>query len=214
LIEAVSTQGSEPSWTDEQDALYSRWVNFFGEGAWSFLQKLMPGQDPRTHDPILIEPIPYNAWKKERAWTVADDNKLKALVAKYGTDDWKTIEREMLGWDAWQCKRRWERTLNPQICLEPWTKDEEKLLLALFPKYLGDRGIASWTKISTELEKITGRHRSDIQVRYKYLQLIRLQENAQYSKEQKKSLPPISDLGECKRFQTSEFYNFLNSIPG
>ena len=64
-----------------------------------------------------------------------------------------------------QCSQRWIRVLDPHISKEQWSSEEETKLLELVGYY----GTKAWFKIS----QIFG-NRSDVQCRYKYMQLSKL----------------------------------------
>ena len=68
--------------------------------------------------------------KVNRRFEASEDEKLKMLVSKYG-NDWGLISNEMPGRNKRQCKDRWEQYLSPNAKVEPWTSEEEALLLKL-----------------------------------------------------------------------------------
>jgi hypothetical protein len=102
---------------------------------------------------------------KTHQWTPMEDVRLLAGVHKFGADNWSTIAR-FVGSNRTrsQCSQRWQRGLDPRISRSHWTKQEETTLMELVAKY----GTKSWTVVSREL-----RNRSDVQCRYRYMQLER-----------------------------------------
>ena len=126
-----------------------------------------------------LEPLPYVHYheessdseysnnfsrKKTRTWTNIEDQRLLAGVFRYGSENWKMIARFVgNGRTRAQCSQRWVRGLNPKISKKNWNDEENKLLEELVKLH----GNKSWTKISASFG-----HRSDVQCRYHYKQLI------------------------------------------
>ena len=67
-----------------------------------------------------------------------DDIKLVKLVQAYGTNDWGKIAQLFGNRNARQCKDRWEYFICPNVSKEPWTKEEEDLLVQKYNE-LGSR---------------------------------------------------------------------------
>lgn len=114
------------------------------------------------------EPIPQAASpqdsnrSKSRPWTPYEDQRLLAGIYKFGPDQWNSIANYVgNGRTRAQCSQRWQRGINPKISKSAWNPEEEAKLLSLVAKH--DK---SWKLISDELG-----NRSDVQCRYKYVQL-------------------------------------------
>ena len=104
--------------------------------------------------------------KKTRPWADNEDNRLLMGVFLYGLENWNSISNYVgNGRLRSQCMQRWTRGLDPRISKKQWSKEEEDLLLKLVEEYK-DR---SWTRIASHFG-----NRSDVQCRYKYIQLQRL----------------------------------------
>ena len=117
--------------------------------------------------------------KKTRQWTNEEDNRLLYGIYKEGLDNWTAISAYVgHGRTRSQCCQRWVRGLDPRISKKQWSKEEEKKLLQL----IDDLGDKSWTKISTYFG-----NRSDVQCRYKYLQIQRAKPGAQKNSPSKES---------------------------
>lgn len=58
-----------------------------------------------------------------------EDEHLKRVVEKYGTNDWELIAIKIRGRTARQCRERWTNYLNPAIDNSEWTEEEDALLL-------------------------------------------------------------------------------------
>ncbi|RRT60993.1 hypothetical protein B296_00020257 [Ensete ventricosum] len=77
-------------------------------------------------------------------WIPEEDEKLKALVTKYGPHNWNAIAEKLQGRSGAlisqeitrkSCRLRWFNQLDPRINRKPFTKDEDELLLAAHEIY-------------------------------------------------------------------------------
>jgi hypothetical protein len=115
-------------------------------------------------------PITQANRKRTRPWTDYESQRLLAAIYRFGTDDWASVASFVgNGRSRSQCSQRWMRGLNPAICKERWTPDEEEKLGRLVDKY----GTKGWMKIAGEMG-----HRSDVQCRYHYNQMHRITEES------------------------------------
>lgn len=94
-------------------------------------------------------------------FTATEDETLKSLVAKYGTDDWDQISDIMETKNARQCHDRWFYNLSPKVVKTPFTVDEDQKLLNLVSK-IGPH----WVKIA---KHFPGKTDTQIKNRYKVL---------------------------------------------
>jgi len=69
--------------------------------------------------------------------------KVVELVRAHGARKWSTIASQLPGRISKQCRERWHNHLNPDISKEPWTLDEDKIILSSHAK-LGNR----WAEIA------------------------------------------------------------------
>ena len=81
-------------------------------------------------------------WKKNK-FTPEEDKKLQSLIQKYGAGDWLNISQMMGTRNPRQCRERWNNYLNPQLRVDPWTIEEDKLLVMKYQE-LGPH----WAKIA------------------------------------------------------------------
>jgi hypothetical protein len=143
-------------------------------GAASFIDRIQdiltvepdPIPEPRTKS---LSPLDLKGQRnKTRSWTSQEDNRLLAGVRKFGLvagSTWSAIAEFVgNGRSRSQCSQRWIRVLDPRICKGGWTREEDRALIELVGLY----GEKSWMKIGTELG-----NRSDVQCRYRYMQLQR-----------------------------------------
>lgn len=78
--------------------------------------------------PIAWKKIPARSLPKHK-FSQKDDEKLKEIVQRVGEDDWDEVARQMGPRNARQCKDRWDNYLSPKINKEPWTEEEDELLI-------------------------------------------------------------------------------------
>jgi hypothetical protein len=101
---------------------------------------------------------------KTRGWTIDEDNRLFAGIRRYGLESaWSTVAEFVgNGRTRSQCSQRWIRVLDPRISRSDWTDDEDRRLRDLVEVH----GEKAWMKVGSLMGD-----RSDVQCRYRYLQL-------------------------------------------
>jgi hypothetical protein len=78
-----------------------------------------------------------------RPWTLAEDDLIIQLVAQHGTKNWSLIGTKLKNRSGKQCRERYKNQLDPIICREPWTEEEDRAIVAAQQKF-GNR----WTEIA------------------------------------------------------------------
>eukprot|EP00301_Raphidiophrys_heterophryoidea_P015443 c24086_g1_i1.p1 GENE.c24086_g1_i1~~c24086_g1_i1.p1 ORF type:complete len:361 (+),score=75.57 c24086_g1_i1:245-1327(+) len=91
-------------------------------------------------------------------WTPQEDTQLEELVAKLGAKNWSNIACVLSGRTGKQCRERWRNHLDPSISKNPFTVDEDKLIVSLVEE-MGTK----WAKIAKSLP---GRTDNSIKNRY------------------------------------------------
>ena len=91
-------------------------------------------------------------------FTMTEDKLLKELVEMYGTNSWAKIAEIIPNRNSRQCHDRWVNYLSPNINKNPWTEEEELLLLSAIEQI----GL-HWVKIA---KKMPGR--TDIQIKNRW----------------------------------------------
>ncbi|KDQ54283.1 hypothetical protein JAAARDRAFT_87523, partial [Jaapia argillacea MUCL 33604] len=61
-------------------------------------------------------------------WSASEDSILLDAVAKHG-QNWSKVARHVDGRTDDQCAKRWRENLDPAISREPWTSEEDKILV-------------------------------------------------------------------------------------
>ncbi|KAK8836263.1 hypothetical protein M9Y10_039895 [Tritrichomonas musculus] len=101
---------------------------------------------------------------KKVKFTKNEDMKLKYLIDKYSTKDWEKIAEHLPPRTARQCRDRWTNYIDPNLSQEPWSHDEDNVLLEMHEKY-GNH----WKKIGKYLPK---RSKNNIKNRWSVLKKI------------------------------------------
>lgn len=86
-------------------------------------------------------------------WSNQEDDKLRALVDKYGSDNFTSIAAFFPDRSDVQCLQRWQKVLSPELIKGPWTKEEDQLVVSLVKKY----GPKKWSLISKHLKGRIGK---------------------------------------------------------
>lgn len=102
-------------------------------------------------------------------FTTEEDNRLIQLVEQYGAQNWSGIANFMPGRSARQCRERWKNYLNPEISNEPWTPEEDQILLDKYKEF-GKK----WSQIAKFFNK-----RTDINVKNRFHFLERQEKRSQ-----------------------------------
>ncbi|CAK8992774.1 Transcription factor MYB3R-2 (Myb-related protein MYB3R-2) (OsMYB3R-2) [Durusdinium trenchii] len=154
-------------WTEEQDEALKQAVQIHDEKNWKKVAALVPG---RNHVQCL------QRWRKvlqpglrKGAWTEEEDSMLKDIVLKSNqTPSWGIVADSIPGRTAKQCRERWRLNLNPDINREPWSPEEDALLLKLQEK-VGSR----WAEIKNHFDRRT---ENAVKTRFKSLKRAKAKE--------------------------------------
>lgn len=71
----------------------------------------------------------------KRPWTAQEDEIVRVHVQKYGPRGWAGLAQTLPGRKGKQCRERYHNHLAPDIKKEPWSPEEETLLLEAHQKY-------------------------------------------------------------------------------
>ena len=123
-----------PKWTAAEDEALKDEVEKDTNATsidWNVVASNIPGSNNRTADQCAYR------WNKLTAdanaikgpWTEEEDSKVIELVAKLGAKHWSKIATQLPGRIGKQCRERWHNHLNPDICKEAWTFQEDKTIL-------------------------------------------------------------------------------------
>ena len=101
--------------------------------------------------------------KGKEKFTPEEDQLLLKLIDELGDKDWKAISEKMPNRNRRQCRDRYKYYLSPDVNRQPWTEEDDELLLKLYAQH-GNK----WTIISTFFP-----NRTDIDVKNHYLKIQR-----------------------------------------
>ncbi|XP_028783469.1 transcription factor MYB3R-3 [Neltuma alba] len=110
-------------WTAEEDETLRNAVAIFKGKNWKKIAEFFPDRS---------EVQCLHRWQKvlnpelvKGPWTQEEDDKIVALVSKYGPTKWSVIAKSLPGRIGKQCRERWHNHLNPDIKKDAWTLAEE-----------------------------------------------------------------------------------------
>jgi hypothetical protein len=133
---------------------------------------------------------PRKSTGRRSLFNVEEDAKLTRLVEACGEEDWRTIAREMPDRTARQCRDRWQHYLSPTVSHEPFTPDEDGILLTKYTE-VGPR----W---KTMMRFFRGRTPNDLKNRWERLNSQTNRRSATRATttpiKVAQQLPPITDL--------------------
>lgn len=133
-------KSAKSRWTKHEDAALKQLVEQHGE-RWDTISRLLKDRTDiqcqqrwtKVVNPELIK----------GPWTKEEDDKVVALVTKYGPKKWTLIARHLRGRIGKQCRERWHNHLNPNIKKTAWTDEEDQLIYEAHKQY-GNQ----WAKIA------------------------------------------------------------------
>lgn len=89
-----------------------------------------------------------NKRKTRQKFLPFEDELLIRLVGDEDFPNWKEISMSLYGRTPRQCRERYQHYLAPGISKDPWTKDEDELIISLYSKYG-----PNWALISRHFDK-------------------------------------------------------------
>jgi len=118
---------SRGKWTEEEDNILRNAVKEHSGRNWKKISHLLEG---RTDVQCL------HRWQKvlrpglvKGPWTTEEDDKVVEYVRMYGVKSWSFIARQLSGRLGKQCRERWYNHLNPGINKNPWTEEEDRIII-------------------------------------------------------------------------------------
>jgi hypothetical protein len=117
---------------------------------WNQVAAQIPGRNQQqceTHWDELQNPfVP-----KRCAWTQEEDDTLVKVVSIQGPGQWAVVASHLRGRSGKQCRERWHNQLNPDICKEPWSEEEDRVIQEMQNKY-GNR----WAQVGVCVPRLVG----------------------------------------------------------
>ncbi|KAK8564079.1 hypothetical protein V6N13_005713 [Hibiscus sabdariffa] len=90
-------------------------------------------------------------------WTPEEDRLLEDLVSRYGERRWTEFSKMLLGRVGKQCRERWHNHLRPGIKKEPWSEEEEMILIAAH-REMGNKWVEMVKKLPGRTENTIKNH--------------------------------------------------------
>ncbi|XP_063071833.1 v-myb avian myeloblastosis viral oncogene homolog-like 2b [Engraulis encrasicolus] len=113
-------------WTQEEDDNLRTLVQKLGPNDWKRVASYLPNRS---------EPQCQHRWFKvldpdlvKGPWTKEEDEKVIALVKKYGNKQWAMVAKHLKGRLGKQCRERWHNHLNPDVKKSSWTSEEDLII--------------------------------------------------------------------------------------
>jgi myb proto-oncogene protein len=149
----------QKGWSPEEDAILAGNITDPDTINWTTLYPLLPLKTPkqvierwtRVLDPRL----------KKGSWTIDEDRTLTEFVSAHGSNSWTECAKLLPGRIGKQCRERWCNFLSPDLHREPFTDEEDALLLRLHGT-IGN----NWQRISAHFQ---GRSANTIKNRWHLL---------------------------------------------
>ena len=151
-------------WLKEEDEQLMKVMSSQERPNYSQLAQMFPGktgqQVAERWDKVL------NPSLLKGSWTRQEDETIIEFVKANGTKKWQKLSLLLPGRIGKQCRERWRNHLDPAINHEPWTPEEDLLLIKLHEEH-GN----SWVKISSLMH-----NRSDNAVKNRWNSTLRKKE--------------------------------------
>ncbi|KAK8899543.1 hypothetical protein M9Y10_001859 [Tritrichomonas musculus] len=152
----VSNQSKNTKWTHEEDENLIQLVGSSTAPAWSDYAPFFPNKTTqqiaerweKVLDPHLIK----------GSWTREEDEMIINFVAQNGTKNWTKLASQLPGRIGKQCRERWRNHLDPDVNRQPWTPEEDQILIDMHEQY-GNQ----WVKIA---EMLQGRSDNSVKNRW------------------------------------------------
>eukprot|EP00762_Andalucia_godoyi_P007452 ANDGO_07782.mRNA.1 Myb-like protein A len=133
----------------------------------------------------------------KRLWTAEETERLREAIGIWGEKHWKLISEHVGTKDSYACYQHYHRVIHPRISRSRFTTEEYYKLVWL----VRTLGRHSWTTVAQRLNA----SRTDIQVRTKYLEILRGGNN--FTRHLKELLEQ-SDITELEMFLDQEGFSF------
>lgn len=95
----------------------------------------VPELEQDGQDDVLKSPSGKIASGSKRQWTEEEDQIVRDHVQQNGPRKWSKVAQNLPGRIGKQCRERWHNHLNPEIRKDPWTAEEDRIIMEAHAKY-------------------------------------------------------------------------------
>ena len=168
----------------------------------------------------------HNGFKKPKYrthFTPEEDEKLKELVHRHGTNSWIVVAANLPSRTARQCRERYNMYLSPNVDKSPWTSEEDRLLLrkvqefgskwAKIRGWFGNRTVNNIkNRWNTVIRRLRAK-RNDLSFEEEFLRSAQLARDNESTRLHSSDLEQINIIeNECDHLDPSGFFSVQNLL--
>ncbi|ETW04887.1 hypothetical protein H310_03995 [Aphanomyces invadans] len=146
----------EATWTLDEDDVLRHAVFEHGGKKWKVIA--MEFRPPRTPSDCQHRwnYLQNHGSNEKQPWNAAEDERMVNLIHKYGAGKWAVIASYLPGRNGKQCRERWHNQLNPAINKNPWSAEENEIILHMQATSL----LPGWGSLSLVPPQLKKTHKS------------------------------------------------------
>eukprot|EP00300_Choanocystis_sp_HF-7_P014308 c18643_g1_i1.p1 GENE.c18643_g1_i1~~c18643_g1_i1.p1 ORF type:complete len:659 (+),score=113.20 c18643_g1_i1:117-2093(+) len=139
---SLNTQILKSKWTKQEDERLTEAIQQYGTSNWQQIAACLEGRTGQQCLHRWMKSVNPNIVRGR--WARAEDQALVEAVKAHGVGNWTRIAQHVPGRTDVQCRERWCNVLDPDLCIAPWTAEEDERLL----KAVDMLGEGKWSQIS------------------------------------------------------------------
>ncbi len=154
----MKKSGKHAKWTTEDDEALTESVKLHKAANWKAIALYAFGTSKTDVQCLHRWRKVLDPTIKKGPWTAVEDQLILQGIEQHGEGKWSAIAKLIPGRLGKQCRERWMNHLDPTICKDPFSPEEDKLILELLEQH--------GTKWTTIRQYLTGRTDNAIKNRY------------------------------------------------